>query len=263
MERWFRRCLIPVLLYSVTQLYAQDRFVIEGDTIVLYDTDWEEIEIYAGKKPAVYSVEIKGVTAKSIPLYHQYYETGTIEYLQFGYFQSGGFVYEGPGRFFYESGVLLGKRFYKDGFLEGATTDYYDTGQLHKLTIYHKGKESGMSKTYYETGELQSDCAYENGQLAGVQRTYYKSGQLESKLNYVSGQPDGVEQFYFPDGSPWTKRHYQSGCLVSVEYIYAHNGAELPIGTFENGNGTLYIYDSTSRKVDEVEFVDGLEVGKE
>ena len=69
-----------------------------------------------------------------------------------------------------------------------------------------------------------------------------------------------VVPFFHSNGIPWTIRVYENSKLISVEYLNDSNGKSLPFGTFDKGNGELYIYDENDKQSEVWEYKDGVRI---
>ena len=270
------------LLLTGTFAFAQDTFVIEGDTLTLDDDVWEEIVLTGGEGEGIYWM--KELSRKEIPVYYRFYPKGEVEYMQFGIAKGKDFTFHGPGRFFYPDGEIQGKIFFKNGILEGVLTEYFENGQLALLANYKNEREDGIFKTFYENGQLWEDNFYKEGELEGVQRSYfsngkpesevefregepiglaqtwYKNGHKESEVTYEAGEPHGTETIWYPSGQLWTVREYQYGLLAEVTTLNDPDGAPLDVGTFSDGYGTLNVYDEAGKLVEQSIYRRGEEV---
>ena len=123
-------------------------------------------------------------------------------------------IYESPGFFTKDNGPLY---------------MFHPNGKVKLATHRFNGKEEGTYKSFYENGKPQCDCFYSAGKRDSIQKIYWDNGQLYATMVYDKGR------------------------LLDILNLFNKSGADLPIGTFKNGNGTLYIY-ADNEKADKVEY---------
>ncbi|WP_369048462.1 toxin-antitoxin system YwqK family antitoxin [Tenacibaculum sp. UWU-22] len=82
---------------------------------------------------------------------------------------------EGLVLYYYPSGKISHKIYYKDGAADGKREEYYESGELKEVGNYENGKRSGIWKTYYKNGKIQVKGKYEQGEKVGIWKSYYKN----------------------------------------------------------------------------------------
>ena len=107
---------------------------------------------------------------------------------------------------------------------EGEAVLLYASGRLKARTWFTNGKMDGPNLSYYEDGARQCVCRYKKGKRDGEQFTFYPNGQLQWNAVYEEGRLKTVKGYFFDSGEP----------------------AE--VGTFQDGNGDLFIYDAAGQK---------------
>lgn len=100
----------------------------------------------------------------------------------------------------------------------------YPDGKIKARTWFTDGKQDGPSLSYYEDGKRHCVCQYKNGKRDGEQFVFHQTGQLYWNAVYEAGRLKEIKGFFDPFGRP------------------------LEIGTFKDGNGTLFEYDDAGRK---------------
>ncbi len=114
------------------------------------------------------------------------------------------------------------------GFLKsenGPLYMFHPNGKVKLATHRFNGKDEGAYKTFYENGKKQCDCFYSAGKRDSIQKIYWDNGQLHMTMIYDKGK------------------------LLDVPNFLNKSGADLLIGTFKNGNGTLFQYDDNEKVI--------------
>jgi antitoxin component YwqK of YwqJK toxin-antitoxin module len=115
-----------------------------------------------------------------------------------------------------------------EGFLKkenGPLYMFHPNGKVKLATHRFNGKDEGSYKTFYENGEKQCDCFYNAGKRDSIQKIYWDNGQLYMTMIYDKGK------------------------LLDVPNLFNESGVALPIGTFKNGDGTLFQYDDKEKVI--------------
>lgn len=267
-------------MLCVQSLMGQDTIFLRGDTIRVGELEWEiEKQWPTGKDWVTKNTEFYG---ENILIFHSYHRKGVVREISFGYMGREGFVPHGPTRYYYESGDLLGKRFYKEGKLEGEGRDFFTTrrvkmiatfvngemdgeyfsfwedGAPESIAHFENGDQTGEELWFYSNGNLREKRYYAKGVLSGPDSTWYETGDLESVSVYAEGELNGVVQFFHRNGRPWTVRNYEAGKLISIEYLKNAEGKPNTIGDFADGNGRVNVYSESSRLIGVEKYKDGV-----
>jgi len=108
--------------------------------------------------------------------------------------------------------VLINKRGYYQGKLEGRSTSYYQSGALRDNRPYKNGKKHGEHKGWYENGQLKFHYFFEDGLSVGNHKVWYKNGSPFKDMNYKKGRPFGSQKVWRSDGK------------VRANYVIRENG---------------------------------------
>jgi len=280
-SRFFKRffgccCLLTV----AASLSAQDTIFYRGDTIRVGELEWDMEKDYKGRGEALSSnTELYG---DSIRIYLRYYPNKMVEQILFGYLEGDAFVPHGPARFYYDSGHLLGKRYYQEGLLNGLAEDYFKNGQRALATTFLDNQLEGTFTTYYENGTVDQEGVYHHDTLMGWfnsfynngtqqwveyydssgwkqgrDSTFYETGRLESTCEFTDDVEDGEAVFFHRNGRIWSRRTYQNGLLRSVEFIRNAQGKDLDVGSFSAGNGWVNVYNDNGALIEREKFKHG------
>lgn len=265
-----RRHLSAIGIFLLFSFYflptnAQDTIFLKGDTIRVGELEWDMEKDWRSRgdliseNPELYGDEVK--------IFLRYHKNKMVEQIVFGYIdEETGFVPHGPARYFYDSGHLLSKRYFKEGYLDGPAVDYYKDGspltkahfkddllhgpyrsyykdgKMDQQGRYEKGEVQGYYRAFYANGTPKWIEYYEKGVKTGADTTYYETGKLESIFEFQDGLEDGKAIFYHRNGTKWTEHRYEEGRLLEVAYVKSKEGRPLEIGSFSEGNGWLNVY---------------------
>lgn len=263
--------LIALLCSAFGTLPAQDTIFLPTDTIRVGELEWDMFKDWEGTRPVV--TEFDELYGDKVQLMLDFYPTGEVEQITFGFMQDEVFVPHGPSRFYYKPGELLGKRTYVMGSLEGPAEDYYPLGQvktkaffsgdslhgtylhfyvggkLEEKVDYANGKEQGLYQAWYSNGARKEACLYEDGLRQGADTAFYESGDIYSISHYEGDTLHGEVRFFHRNGRTWSLRHYEEGRLMRVSFIKNEKGEELSVGPFREGEGELNVYNEAGKLI--------------
>ena len=83
-----------------------------------------------------------------------------------------------------------GKYHYKNGKLDGLSTEWYKNGQKELEGQYKDGKEEGLHTSWYENGQKAGEEHYKNGKGDGLTTIWYKSGKKNVEKYYKNGKEE-------------------------------------------------------------------------
>lgn len=115
-------------------------------------------------------------------------------------------VMHGEHEFYYPSGQLQSRGFYKNGLADGIIEHFYESGQLQSRANWSNGKEHGEGKIYFDNGKLNFSATYENGNLVGTSIVYFETGVVKERKLYdrlgnlihvITYNEEGVEEKRF------------------------------------------------------------------
>lgn len=110
---------------------------------------------------------------------------------------------DGPGMEWSADGVLVSRKNYVNGLLDGVYRAYYPSGVLEEEATYLRGNLSGIVKYFYESGVVRSSVTYVGGKKYGIYSEYYPSGALKEKEYYDGDQWAGVLVSYYASGGKY------------------------------------------------------------
>ena len=119
------------------------------------------------------------------------------------------------------------------------------------------GKYNGKVYWYYPSGELLREGFFIDVLPYGEWKEYYKDGTVKSKFSHKNGVKDGAYFYYYKNGQLWTEKEYKNGMLFMAKKLFDKSGFPLEKGNFNEGNGTLFVYDSTSTLIQKVNYKNG------
>jgi len=200
---------------------------------------------------------------------------------------------------FFQDGTISIDAFYLQDKKHGNWIYYFKDKTKMASVFFNRGKRKGEWNSWYHGYGIQAKLNYLNDNLVDTQEVYYhpkslKLGaqppHLQLKMNIKEGVSEngynGFERYYpngklFEKGSesngekvgmyesfyyttlPWKKMKYEEdGRLFS---IYEYNnpvGKDANKGTFWDGNGELYSYNSNGDKFSRVKYSNGQKDGK-
>jgi len=110
--------------------------------------------------------------------------------------------------------------------MQGDQHWYYPSGQLKRKGFYKDGKPNQNMVSYYEDGTLLLEENYKDGILVGEQKKYYpkKDGkQILSKHLFFDdqGKPSKEHKAYYPNGNIQSVTTYDYGKLHGKKIIYS------------------------------------------
>ena len=96
--------------------------------------------------------------------------------------------YTGWAKWMYRNGRIGGLSQYKDGRLDGLSTDWHENGQKWKEGTNKNGKKSGLWTTWYENGQKRGEGNYKDNEKDGLSTTWYENGQKWWEGNYKDNE---------------------------------------------------------------------------
>jgi antitoxin component YwqK of YwqJK toxin-antitoxin module len=160
---------------------------------------------------------------------------------------------EGERLIYDESGDLVIKRIYHNGYLIGYT--YMDKSGGFVPVIPVKN-ETGTVKAFFKNGSPSIEYTLKRGFLDGKRTVYFPDGKIKTEELYASGDQYGLEKDYYPSGKikaeeNWNNDkkdgksvyYYENGKVKSEEYYF--DGSEHGDFKSYDQNGKLaktYVY---------------------
>lgn len=134
-----------------------------------------------------------------------------------------------------DSGQLIVKCTYVNGFLNGKYLEWYNSGQKRISCNYiGSGLLNGLLNGEYlewypvsdstECEQLKIQCTYTNGLFVGTYLRWYKSGQIHSKRTYdTKGILNGEYLEWFNNGTLHYQMYYVNNKLNGNVFVYYPN----------------------------------------
>lgn len=102
---------------------------------------------------------------------------------------------------YHSNGQLLILQYFKNKLRHGCWKDFSPTGQLIKEINFKDGMLDGISTEYtYRTGRLQTKINFKNGAKDGYEEFYYPNGNPKSKILYKNGDQTKDMQEWLESG---------------------------------------------------------------
>lgn len=93
-------------------------------------------------------------------------------------------INHGSMRIFGNDGILIAKKYYKDGDMHGKSWRLYPNGRLAYENNYLDGKMHGVCRTWHVNGNISSKTIYNNGKKCGFQYWWNTKGKMTHKVNH-------------------------------------------------------------------------------
>lgn len=257
--------LTGLFLLAPTSIFAQDTIFLKGDTIRVGELEWDMEKDYESKGVIISKNE--ELYGENVRIFLEYHSNREVSQIVFGMIEDEVFIPNGPARYYYPSGHLLGKRYFEEGLLIGEAEDYYKDGTVQMRAHFESDTLNGPYTTFHEDGKLNMHGQFLNGFFFGALRSYYETGKpefveyydslgvkqgwdstfyetgsLESEFYFKNGIEDSTARFYHRNGRIWSERFFVQGRLQTVSFIKDNKGKDLDIGSFDNGFGWLFVY---------------------
>lgn len=148
---------------------------------------------------------------------------------------------------------------FKDGKLNGLSSEWAKNGKKVLETNYQNGLQEGMEKNWYASGKKKTELNYSNGKANGVFKEWYEDGQLKTQGKYINGLEEGEHQWLYDNGTnemtiPYTRgqangiikawykggqrkfeKHFVNGQEEGPSIEWFENGIKKSEGSYTNG----------------------------
>ena len=141
----------------------------------------------------------------------------------------------------YENGNIKAEQSYHHKKLNGISKFYSESGKLEKAQNYKDGKLDGLSTEYYSNGKAKTEQNYTAGKLNGVSTFYLENGVKEKEQTYKDDIKNGASKIYYPNGKLKSEAMIKNNKLNGMSILYDENGNVLRKEKFENGKSTNII----------------------
>lgn len=158
----------------------------------------------------------------------------------------------------------LGVMFYENG-IETGEGRVFNPNYPYKLQYVYRltnDKQDYLSEEYYDNGllEIKYMDTIINNQFYFCFLEYYANGIKKSAGFFnENNNIDSTYREFHPNGQLFIEEEYQNGQLWNVNEIRNINGKSRKIGSFKNGNGLLNVYDENGKRINTIEYIDGIE----
>ena len=143
--------------------------------------------------------------------------------------------YTGWAKWMYRNGRIGGLSQYKDGRLDGLSTDWHENGQKWKEGTNKNGKKSGLWTTWYENGQKRGEGNYKDNEKDGLSTTWYENGQKWWEGNYKDNEEDGLSTKWYKNGQKQQEGNYKEGNKDGVHTSWYENGQKEGESNWKDG----------------------------
>lgn len=123
---------------------------------------------------------------------------------------------------------------------------YQDNGEYYWLQFKSRSswaKRNGPAQFFYADGTTRGTTTYKQGRIIGPCRSYYTNGVLGHTCErHTNGGLDGMVMSFHENGRIKFKAEWKNGRLQKILRYKDEQGNDLPIGTFQDGNGQWIQY---------------------
>lgn len=120
--------------------------------------------------------------------------------------------------------ILKSTREFKNGLLDGVSTEYNDMGVKQSAVTYAEGKKDGTATWYFSTGQLAMEQHYKADSLSGQQTIYNVQGIVVSQGNYVDNKKEGEWLEYNDNATLKSEGRYTDNRKTGEWKYYDGNG---------------------------------------
>lgn len=136
-------------------------------------------------------------------------------------------ILEGPYEL-YNQGFLLLKGTYQNGKKEGVEEGFASNGVVILKRMYQDGSLNGPMTIYMPPqGQKIQECKYIQGLLEGPFIRYYPSGTVMLEASYKGGLLEGPSTSFYPDGKVQVHAIYAAGRIVGEEEKFSPRGRRI------------------------------------
>lgn len=143
----------------------------------------------------------------------------------------------GPWVLVFPAGNIKGSGTYNSqGKREGDFTWYWFSGRVRGKEFYRNGKQEGEETYYFSNGQRSSHSWYRNGELEGESIAYFWTGAPNTITQYHAGKVDGIKITLYANGDTSLIEHYSGGVLNGETRSYSNQNTLEYIGSYQNGD---------------------------
>ena len=127
--------------------------------------------------------------------------------------------FSGWAKNMFATGNLGGLMEYKDGKMDGLSTQYYFTGQKLSEDTYKRGKQDGPFTKWHSNGQRLAEGNYKDGKLDGLKTEWsILNGKKKSEYTYKDGKEDGPYTRWHENGQKQAQGICKDGGTDSAKY---------------------------------------------
>lgn len=165
---------------------------------------------------------------------------------------------DGPYERYGNDGVVLVKGAYRDGKQHGTwTTLHPDGGRL--VTHYVDGVKDGVEESSYADGKRKFGGTYRNGKMQGEWTAWHETGTVRAMRTYVDDRQHGITRIHYDDGAVENEYLFADGKLAGPSRGFYTNGQTEWVIEYKDGkrDGAAIWYDESGRLKAEGRYVAG------
>jgi len=117
---------------------------------------------------------------------------------------------------YWDNGKLKSETHYKNGNLDGRTTEWYEDGEVKSVGYYDNDKLEAK-REFWDNSELKSEYSFKDEKLDGVKREFWDNGELKSVSNYKDGKLNGKKTEWYEDGEVKSVNYYYNSKLLEIK----------------------------------------------
>jgi antitoxin component YwqK of YwqJK toxin-antitoxin module len=125
------------------------------------------------------------------------------------YYTTGGSLFSGTFKEFYQSGKIRAENSVRDGLLDSISSFYYENGARKEQRSYKAGKKDGTWITWSEAGIKTAEANFKEGLKEGYWYIFDEDGQKRYEMYYEKGEKRGKWLIWDADGKLVTQQDFK------------------------------------------------------
>ena len=138
---------------------------------------------------------------------------------------------------FWPNGAIKSEITLKDNHYEGPAKFYYETGQIQISCTYKNDKLHGQYLIFYPDGQRKEEQNFWNGVQVGSNKVWDSQGTLIKTANYSDGKLNGRFTEFWPNGSVMTEGEFKNGFYHGYWLYHDYSGSIAGYAKFHLGAG--------------------------
>lgn len=138
---------------------------------------------------------------------------------------------------FWPNGNIKSEITLKRNYYEGPAKFYYETGQVQISCTYKKDKLHGRYLIFHPDGQKKEEQNFWNGVQVGSNKIWDSHGILIKTANYSNGNLNGRFTEFWPNGSVMTEGEFNNGLYHGYWLYYDYTGSIAGYAKFQMGTG--------------------------